>query len=555
MTAPRLPLWLKVALGVGLGAATLRAQVTHQLPPRALILGVPFISWSEAASLDYAQKDILNPSLPAAEGMVLKYWGRDLATLKQDEDTPPGWTRGGGDGGSVDSLKAMVSRGIPVLACLAMTPIAHNPGPGAAAMLAMSDSTTRAAVEGGGSASGVLGQMVALDTLRRWGQVLGAETLRESAFMACRVVIGYDDPRKVIILHDPSFGPAWELSYADFETMWSFWSRFYMAMYPNDFARVLAKRPAASPYPARTAAQHAAEDYMYGYALAAVGRRNEAESRLKAGLAIPELPSGYRHVMLLELARLAEARHDTVTAIATYRQAGDVLPQDNRSWLFLGQLLHNNGHAGSQHEADSLLGRAAALCADTAAQQAAWRALPHDYVMVSGCEESAAPESTAPLGPDEIRYLLPTRGWEEKHEGSGSLMHVEVAGSRYQAISVWPIDVPAELRELPREQQVRAYFAMERQSPRDVRWTGFKEGTRDIAGRRYPTLSAQIHLDAKSKPPVLGDVLFLVIYPDDFLRRQRFYVVMWMDYHPAKERGAGPQALDLFISGLTIPIR
>ena len=42
---------------------------------------------------------------------------------------------------------------------------------------------------------------------------------------------------------------------------------------------------------------------------------------------------------------------------------------------------------------------------------------------------------------------------------------------------------------------------------------------------------------------------------DDFLRRQRFYVVMWMDYHPAKERGAGPQALDRFISGLTIPIR
>jgi len=53
----------------------------------------------------------------------------------------------------------------------------------------------------------------------------------------------------------------------------------------------------------------------------------------------------------------------------------------------------------------------------------------------------------------------------------------------------------------------------------------------------------------------LGDVLFLVIYPDDFIRRQRFYVVMWMDYHPARERGAGPQALDGFISGLTIPIR
>jgi len=435
-----------------------------------------------------------------------------------------------------------------------MTAIAHNPGPGAAAMMAMTDSATREALERGASASGVLGQMVALDTLRRWGQVVGAETLRESALMACRVVIGYDDPRKVIILHDPSFGPAWELSYADFETMWSFWGRFYAATYPNDFARVLAKRSAASPYPARTAAQHGAEEYAYGYALASVGRRNEAEARLRAGLAIPGLPSGYRHLMLLEIGRLAAARHDTASAVATYREAGNLLPQDNRSWLFLGQLLQ-------RQQADSLLGRAAALCADSAAQEAAWRALPHDYIIMGGCEPSAAAEPTGPapvaqLGPDEIRYLLPSQGWEASNEGPGvTLVHVEVPGLRYQSISVWPIDMHDELRELPREQQVRAYFAMERQSPRDVPWTGFDEGTRDIARRRYPTLSAQIHLDAKSPHPVLGDVLFLLVFPDDFRTRQRFYVVMWTDYHPARERGAGPQALDGFVSGLTIPIR
>src|SRR2546423_1856220 len=192
-----------IAVTLGVIASPLRGQATHQLPPRALLTGVPFISWSEAASLDYANKNIVNPSIPASEGMVLKYWGRDLAALK-DEETPRGWTQRAGDGGSVDSLKSDVSRGIPVIVCLAMTPIAHNPGPGAAAMMAMSDSTTRAPVEGGGSASGVLGEMVALDTLRRWGQVLGAETLRESMFMACRVVIGYDEPRQVMILHDPS---------------------------------------------------------------------------------------------------------------------------------------------------------------------------------------------------------------------------------------------------------------------------------------------------------------------------------------------------------------
>src|SRR5438045_3834549 len=217
-----------IAVSLGVIASPLRGQATHQLPPRALITGVPFISWSEAASLDYANKNIVNPSLPASEGMVLKYWGRSLSALQQEEALP-GWARRSGENESVDSLKAVVSRGIPVVVCLAMTPIAHNPGPGAPAIMAMSDSTTRMKLGSGDSSSGALGQMFALDTLRRWAQVLGGETLRESMFMACRVVIGYDEPRKVMILHDPSFGPAWELSYADFATMWSFWNWFYMA--------------------------------------------------------------------------------------------------------------------------------------------------------------------------------------------------------------------------------------------------------------------------------------------------------------------------------------
>src|SRR5205807_4815474 len=112
-------------------------------PPRALILGVPFIAWSEAANLDYANKNIVNPSLPASEGMVLEYWGRDLTPLQQEELQVPGWVASGGDGGTFDSLKLDVARGIPVVVCLAMTPIAHNPGPGAAVMMLLKDSTAR----------------------------------------------------------------------------------------------------------------------------------------------------------------------------------------------------------------------------------------------------------------------------------------------------------------------------------------------------------------------------------------------------------------------------
>jgi len=50
---------------------------------RVVIPGVPFISWEEAARLDYHDKSITNPSFPAALGMILRYWGQDVSFLKQ----------------------------------------------------------------------------------------------------------------------------------------------------------------------------------------------------------------------------------------------------------------------------------------------------------------------------------------------------------------------------------------------------------------------------------------------------------------------------------------
>lgn len=540
---------LVAALAITLGGQA-PAQVSRGAPARALILGVPFISWSEAASLDYANKNIVNPSSPASEGMVLKYWGRDLTSLKQSDATPPGWRERGGDGGGLDSLKADVARGIPVVVCLALTPIAHNPGPGAAVMMAMRDSGTAEAVERGGPASGVLGTMTALDTLRRWGEVIGTEALRESVFMACRVVIGYDDARKVVVLHDPSFGPAWEVSYAEFDAMWSFWNRFHLEIYPDDFARVVARRPPAPPYPARTASQRAAEDFVYGYALASVGRRDDAEARLKDGLAIPGLPVGYRHLMLLELARLAEARHDLATAIALYEQASVLLPQDPWPWLLLGGLYQRDPTAGQK--GDSLLRRAAALCADSEAQTAVWNSLPHDVVIMPGCEESTPSQPAARLADGEIAFEVPGSGWTRQDGEQLGFVRVEVPGSRAQAIALWPVDVPADLRGLPQERQAAEYFAMERASPRDVPWSGFVERRRDIARRPYPTLSARIAVPSDAKHPVIGDVLFVLVFPGDFATRQRFYVVMWTDYHPASDRGAGLSALETFVSRLRV---
>lgn len=540
----------------GQGAAT---GSPRAVPSHALILGVPFISWSEAASLDYAGKNIVNPSVPASQGMVLEYWGQELAVLKSSELTLPGWVQQGGDSGSLAALKDYAARGIPVIVCLAITPIAQNAGPAAVATMAMTDTTVRDAFEHGGPSSGVLGLMVALDTLRRWGQVVGVEPLRESVFMACRVVVGYDDARNVVILHDPSFGPAWEVSYHDFDAMWSIWDHFYVATYPSNFAEVLAKRPPASPYPARTVGQQAAEDFVYGYALASVGRRSEAEARLKDGLAISGLPDGYRHLLLLELARIAEARRDPTTAIALYEQASVLLPEDQWPWLYLGRLYQHEAKTrgmlaepGAWQKGDSLLHRATALCADPEARNAAWNSLPHDLVIMPGCEKPTLPQPLPHLAPGEISYELPGSGWKQDTGPWLGFLRVEIPGSRAQAISVLPRDVPNSLRGLPIERQVAEYFDMERHSPHDPPWTGFVEGSREIAHRRYPTLTAQKRVGTDASHPLIADVLFVVVFPEDFAARQRFYVIMWEDFHPPSEPGAGPKALDGFVSSLRI---
>jgi len=383
-------------------AAALRPQVAHPFPAQALILGVPFISWDEAAKLDYHDKQILNPSVPASLGMVREYWGQDRGLRAKALDTPTGWTTMGGEGGTLDSLRSLVARGIPIVVNLAMTPAAHQAEPNAAAMATMVGSGELASAStklteqqwaraqqllseyGFGIWSGVLGKMVPADTLRRWGELLGIKTWQESVLQTRRVVIGYDDERKVVILHDPSFGPAWEVSYDDFERMWALFDHDYLVTHPTDYANLLAARPAGGPYPPRTAGQHAAENFVFGYALASVGRLAEAQARLQAGLAAPGLPKGYQHLFLLELARVTEATGDTTQAISDYEKSGALIPQHHRPWLFLSRLYERSDRAAWHAKAIDLRRKAEKLCEDPKAREAAQRALPHDFTMM-GC--------------------------------------------------------------------------------------------------------------------------------------------------------------------------
>ena len=99
-------------------------------PSKALILGVPYMSWNEAAQPRYEHKRILNPSYVATMKMIRKYWGQDGFRLFQfgDEDYhPEGWkdAKAPESGKSLDDLKIWIARGVPVAAALPITPHAH----------------------------------------------------------------------------------------------------------------------------------------------------------------------------------------------------------------------------------------------------------------------------------------------------------------------------------------------------------------------------------------------------------------------------------------------
>src|SRR5260370_11690536 len=210
-----------------------RVAAAQGIPSHVVILGVLFISWSEAAHLAYPNKNILNPAVPAVLGMVFEYWGRDRRSLADSLAAPEDWNTAEGVG-TLDSVRSYIAHGTPLFVRLELTPFAHQVEPNVAALGTLSDAGDKVSPQQvtqsqwervqallsdfAGFGSNVMGKMVSADTLRRWGGLINQPTWQESVFQTPRVAIGYDDDRRVVILHDPSFGPAWEVGYDDFET-------------------------------------------------------------------------------------------------------------------------------------------------------------------------------------------------------------------------------------------------------------------------------------------------------------------------------------------------
>jgi len=154
----------------------------------------------------------------------------------------------------------------------------------------------------------------------------------------------------------------------------------------------------------------------------------------------------------------------------------------------------------------------------------------------------------------EISFELPESGWEYfGDQSSPSIQFIHKYGEhRGQSITIWTVAIPPTMRGSSPKEQASKYFEAERHEHYPQNWTGFVEGEREIRGKRYPTMKYVVTLpDSKSSPPIT-DGLFLLYFPEDFATRQRFYVLMWQDIHPADDKGKGLNEFDAIVSSFRV---
>jgi tetratricopeptide (TPR) repeat protein len=365
---------------------------SETLPKRVLLLEVPFISWSEAAKLKYTDKDILNPSFASSMGMILKFWEQPLSLLHE-----AGGIDGFGDNwiveqknGNLTELKSIIAKGIPVQVSLSLTPLAHPLSPTFVSLSAISGNK----FESKGPGSGALGPIITpkefdklYTSLKMKSGVGDTLATHESVLSAVRVAIGYDDSRKVISLHDPTFGPAFEVKYKDFEKMWAASNNYFILQHPADYEEKLSKQTAKSEYRPHYPNEKAAYCYIYGYTLARLEQAGKAVKMFKKGLKVPDIGPGYEHMLWFELARVYGWDGKINQARSAANKAIEMLPEHFRPWRYLAALYNYEGRKAKAAEAES---KAAELQSDSDALQTVMDVLPRDFL---------------------ILYLLKTRGW------------------------------------------------------------------------------------------------------------------------------------------------
>jgi tetratricopeptide (TPR) repeat protein len=358
------------------------ADVSWADPPAQLLVrGVPFVSIAEANALD-AWVTAWTPSARAAHMMVLRYYRPEAKTAEDymkatDEQEGPlqeEWE----DAKGLDEVRALLSAGKPVIVVTAITPYAHE-------LYSMFEMLLASGAQMGVNlreldsrdySSRILGHMVGLDAQRKIGKAIPMNPLHELAIRCERVVVGVDPARRVVIVHDASFGPSWEVPYDDFEVMWSAADHMYCVLAPKDGAQ--SPVTASSAYPARTPDQQAAEHFLYGYSLAATGKAAEAGERYRAGLSLEGLSRGYRFLFLQERSFLAYRQGKWEEAVSLLRQATEEIPQAPGPWVRMAQICRDTGVAGGKTAGDEFQKKADELAADEAGMEAGAKAFPEN---------------------------------------------------------------------------------------------------------------------------------------------------------------------------------
>lgn len=333
-----------------------------QSPPPArsrqgvfLIPGVPFVSLGTAKQLNYVNKDILNPAIAAAQAANVKYWGADLQLLSTQPGTPgsgwTGWPFEENTAKSIEEIKPWLHRRMPVVVYTAITPVAHTLFRLAPVMAQMGIIPV-GLTQPKGPVSGMLGTMVPLDVFPQIQNTIGVNLLTESVTGSSRVVIGYDDKRRVIVMHDATFGPAWEVSYDVFDRFWEPSGRSYSVIHPSKDSRAPSSYPADGAYATRTPDQRAAEAYVMGYALSAAGQPADAEAKLKQGLAIPGISTGMQHLLQLELGvEWLGADRYVAEGMNAIQKAITLLPENPMPYVILANRYSQEGNIQKAAEA------------------------------------------------------------------------------------------------------------------------------------------------------------------------------------------------------------
>lgn len=141
------------------------------------------------------------------------------------------------------------------------------------------------------------------------------------------------------------------------------------------------------------------------------------------------------------------------------------------------------------------------------------------------------------IGP-EFEFSCPGQGWigQDIDDLTGLPHHNCLVLSRgsepdpVESVAIWSMTVPHGFRDLSQRECAIEYFAVERDATRPFgkTWSGFEEGERTIGGRTYHTLRFDL-TDSPTARSLAGPVsgLFVLVFPPDFRRQPRFYVLMF----------------------------